>query len=69
VLGSIEPPKVKHVVKDSKAGITYEVMAYRKLSGSEVHFAIAQYLSQRKSRPRKGNTITIVTIFGITPRL
>lgn len=54
----------RHVIKDSTGGVTFVVLAYRKLSREEVVQAIQVWRSTRKRRPKSGSVVTITTTHG-----
>lgn len=61
----MEQPKVSNPIRDEERDITYNVVAYRKLSQEETVLAVRHYLAGKKSKkPKKGSTITILTIIG-----
>ena len=61
----MESPKVKTVLRDSKNGVRYEVMAYRQLTRQELLGAVRYFNSQRKGgKHKRGTIITIMTIIG-----
>jgi hypothetical protein len=60
----MEAPTIKHMLKDPVAKVTYEVLAYRKLTDEEVVGTIRTYLAitPKKKRPKKGQQVTILTV-------
>ncbi len=61
----MEQPQVSNPIRDKEKGVTYNVIAYRKLSREEVVLAIRHYHAQKKQKkPKKGTTVTILTIIG-----
>lgn len=61
----MEMPKVRNVLNDERAGVRYEVLAYRRLTEGELLTAVRFFLSQRKAkRPKRGTVVTIVSIIG-----
>ncbi len=60
----MEQPSVRNVIKDPERKVTFVVLAYRELSRGEMVFAVRQYLSQRRGKPKKGSTVVIMTLFG-----
>jgi hypothetical protein len=66
----VKSPNVQNVLQDDEAGITYSVMAYRRLTKTEVLEQIRNYYStrSRKKKPKAGTTVTIVTIIGYDQR-
>lgn len=67
----MELPPISHIRRDPKAGVVYDVRAYRDLSEEEVLQQIRGYLAhaQRHKRPKRGEKITILTILGSAPGL
>lgn len=67
----MELPPVSHVRRDAKAGVIYDVRAYRDLSEQEVLQQIRGYLAHTpiRKRPKRGERITILTILGSSPGL
>ena len=58
-------PNVKNIIKDPEKGVTYNVIAYRKLTRKEMIQAVCHYHAQKKTKkPKKGDVITIVTVIG-----
>ena len=53
-------------MRDLKTGVTYDVMAYRKLSREEVIEYVYRALSRMKKskRPRPGERLTLETLIG-----
>jgi hypothetical protein len=62
----MQPPDIKHTLKDAASDVTYHVLAYRRLNRAEVVQAVHVYNSQRRRRAKvkPGTTVTIVTIIG-----
>jgi hypothetical protein len=67
----MEMPTVQATIKDPTAGVTYRVLAYRRVTRNEVLRAIAAYTAQKKRKPKKGSVVDIVTTYGFndSPRL
>ena len=62
-------PDVSNVATDSTRNITFNVMAYRALSKSELTAAVRYFRSTKAGRKLKSNsTYTIVTTFGADGR-
>ncbi len=61
----MENPIIKNIISDETADITYNVIAYKKLSRSEMAEAV-QYFHSQKNKPKlkKGITKPIVTTMG-----
>lgn len=55
---SVPLPNVASGLRDTKTGVTFRVMAYRKLTDGEVREAIRYYLRQQP-KPKHGETVTI----------
>lgn len=63
--GVMQGPNINNIIKDEENDVTYEIMAYRRLSKGEMVDAVRFYQSQKKTKkPKKGSTITIITIIG-----
>lgn len=61
----MKAPDVRNPINDSEADITYNVMAYRKLSRAEIVQAVSFYTAQRgRKKLKRGTTVTILTIIG-----
>jgi len=61
----VEQPRVSNPVRDEEKDVTYNVIAYRKLSREETILAIRHYHAQKNTKkPKKGITVTILTIIG-----
>ena len=60
----MEQPSVVTTVDDPSSGVTYRVLAYRKLSREELLFAIASYNGRRKRHHKRGTVVTVVSIIG-----
>ena len=62
----MRPPNVRNTVRDLKTGITYDVMAYRKLSREEVIEYVFRVVSRMKKskRPKRGEGLTLETLIG-----
>ena len=54
-------PNIISTLKDAQNEIVYQVVAYRRVTGEELVRAVQKGLVQRKERPRRGQTITLVT--------
>lgn len=58
-------PNVSNILKDPENDVTYDVIAYRKLSRNEIIQAIRYYHSQKKTKKlKKGTSVKIITIIG-----
>jgi uncharacterized protein (DUF433 family) len=61
----VQLPNVSNILKDLENDVTYDVIAYRKLSRNEIIQAVRYYNSQKKTKkPKKGTSIKIITIIG-----
>jgi hypothetical protein len=61
----MELPQVSNPIRDDGKNVTYNVIAYRKLSRNEIVQAVRYYHSQKKTKKLKnGTTVKIVTIIG-----
>lgn len=62
----MEMPKIKTVLKDEQNDITYEVLAYRRLSRDELVLSVRAALSSMKKskRPKRGQKLQIVSVIG-----
>lgn len=61
----MEQPHISNSIRNKEKDVTYNVIAYRKLSRDEVVNAIRHYHSQKNSKKlKKGTTVTIVTTIG-----
>lgn len=57
-------PNVDNFIKDPQHGVTYNICAYRKLSGEEMMRAMQVFVQQQEGRhPKQG---TVVKIFSLT---
>jgi len=58
-------PNVSNLAKDEERNITFNVMAYRKLTESELVMAIRVFRSTKQGRKLKKNTTyTIISVIG-----
>jgi hypothetical protein len=58
-------PDVSNVIKDPEADVTYNVLAYRKLSRAEMVQSIRFYAMQRgKKKLSRGSAVTIISVIG-----
>lgn len=65
----MELPNIPHRIRDAERGVLYVVMSYRALSRAEVVQQIRLHNGSVRRRPKKGSTITILTVLGATERL
>lgn len=61
----MQMPNVVTTVKDTTSDVTYQVKAYRQLNRQEMLQAIGMYLRQSKKKPKRGMTVTIVSLIGL----
>lgn len=68
----MDPPSIKHTVRDRVNNVTYHVMAYRPLTKAEVMQGVSLYLSQpeqrRRKKPVRDKVITILSLIGCDGR-
>ncbi len=58
-------PDIRNIIRDEKEDITYNIIAYKKLSRAEMIEAVQFFHSQKKKpKLKKSITITILTIMG-----
>lgn len=62
----IDLPPIKNSAKSHDEGITYHVMAYRKLTRDEIIQNVMFYHSQSKKKERKGDVVTIISLEGMS---
>lgn len=62
----MEMPNIKNQINDGETGVTYIVMAYRRLTYEELVQAVRVFHAGRKSKKRlkKGVVITIFSLIG-----
>ncbi|MBH9502978.1 hypothetical protein I5L48_24525 [Pseudomonas aeruginosa] len=60
----MEAPSVRNSIKDSAKDINYHVMAYRALTRPELVQAVGYYNSTTKKKPKRGSSVTVITIIG-----
>ena len=67
----MEIPPVSFIVKDERAGVTYDVRAYRSLTREEALDHVRAYLRRVpvRQRPKRGQKITICLTLGGAPGL
>ncbi|WP_439444483.1 hypothetical protein ABWU93_11565 [Xanthomonas translucens pv. translucens] len=65
----MELPNVRHPIRDPETNVTYVVMAYRHLTQSEVVQTVRMHQRQTRKKPKRGSTITILTVLGATQNL
>lgn len=59
-------PSVDNFVKDPRLGITFNICAYRKLSGEEMMRAVQVFTQQQGGyRPRQGTVVKIFSVIGL----
>ena len=57
-------PHVRNTARDEQSDVTYHVMAYRKLSESELVHAVRYYQARNRRKPKRGSAVTIVSLIG-----
>jgi len=60
----MDTPNIINKLIDHQDGVTYKVIAYRKLTEKELIFAVRHHLANRKGKPKKGTIVTIYSIIG-----
>lgn len=60
----MEFPTVETTKLDRTTGVTYTVLAYRRVTDQEFLEAMAAYLARRKTKPKRGQHIKVLTIIG-----
>lgn len=60
----MNPPNVKHVVRDEAKSITYKLWAYRQLSAREVRFHTLDCIELMKKKPKRNSTYDFLTVIG-----
>lgn len=59
-------PTVDNFIKDSKTGVTYNICAYRKLSGQEMTRAMQIFVQQQgEHQPKQGSVVKIFSLVGL----
>lgn len=59
-------PHVDNFIKDCQHGVTYNICAYRKLSGQEMARAMQVFIQQQgKRQPKQGSVIKIFSVIGL----
>jgi len=62
----MKQPNVKNILVDHEKNITYEVMAYCKLTKSETQSCVNKFWSKKKKpKIKPGETVKIITIIGL----
>ena len=66
----MQGPTVRNAVVDRANNFTYHILAYRRLSRTEMYQAVAVYRAQpsvrRRKHPPRNGSVTIHTEFGAT---
>ena len=57
-------PNVANSILDQKRGITFVVMAYRKMTEDELNHAVVYFYAHTKKKPKKGSRVTIISTIG-----
>ena len=60
----MNPPDVKHVLRDGARNITYRLWAYRKLSPREVEYCMLQFIARMKKKAKRNSSYDFVTVIG-----
>jgi len=60
----VNMPNVSNPIEDSKAGVIYDILAYRTLTRAERVMSVRHYLSQRKRKAKRGTKVTIISTIG-----
>lgn len=60
----MEGPNVRNVLTDERRGVRYEVLAYRALTEDELIMSVRFALSQMRRKPKRGQTVTVVSVIG-----
>ncbi|MFL9894213.1 hypothetical protein [Paraburkholderia sp. RL17-381-BIF-C] len=59
-------PYVDNFIKDWQHGVTYNICAYRKLSGQEMARAMQVFIQQQGERqPKQGSVVKIFSVIGL----
>jgi hypothetical protein len=66
----VKKPGIRTTLIDGN-NVTYKILAYRKLTRTEVAQTVNLYLRETslRKRPKPGDVVTLVTVAGILPRL
>lgn len=60
----MEKPTIETRVEDNAKGVVFRLLGYRVLTREEASLTVAAYLRQcGKRKPKKGDVITITTVF------
>jgi len=57
-------PNVVTTVRDAEKNITYQIVAYRRLTRGEAFTQIGLAYADKKFRPKRGETVRLLTIIG-----
>ena len=60
----MDMPNISNPIQDSQGDVVYDILAYRTLTRAERVMSVRHYLSQQKRRPKRGTTVTIISIIG-----
>lgn len=59
-------PNVDNFIKDPLHGVTYNICAYRKLSGQEMTHAMQVFVQQQgECQPKQGSVVKIFSLIGL----
>ncbi len=62
----MKQPNIKNILVDPEKNITYEVMAYCKLTKRETQDCVKKFWSKKKKpKTKPGETVKIITIIGL----
>ncbi len=60
----MEGPHIPNRIRDTTRKVTFVVMAYRELTREETLQMIAVHLRTARRKPKRGETITLITSIG-----
>ena len=60
----MQQPHVRNTARDETNDVTYHVMAFRKLTESELVNAVRYYRARNRRKPKRGSSVTIISIIG-----
>lgn len=60
---SIAAPSVESLIRDEERDVTYRIMAYRRLTRAEMVTGVQMFIRSKKGKlPKKGSTVTIISV-------
>jgi hypothetical protein len=66
---NMQLPNIDNFIKDWQHGVTYNICAYRKLSGQEMMRAMQVFIQQQGERqPKQGSVVKIFSLAGLDDR-